>query len=151
MSVNKVILIGRLGKDPEVRSTQDGRMIVNLSVGTSESWKDKATGERKEKSEWHKVVIFNDGLCKVASSYLKKGSQVYLEGQLQTRKWTDKEGAEKYTTEIVLTQFGGVLQMLGSAKESLSTKDDSLPAKDDVDAAWKKAEQAFTDDTEIPF
>lgn len=112
-SLNKVMLIGNLGKDPEVRHTQDGKAIVNLTLATSESWKDKATGEKKEKTEWHRVVIFNDGLAKVAEAYLKKGSTVYLEGQLQTRKWTDKDGVEKYSTEIVLQNFKGELVMLG--------------------------------------
>ena len=111
-SVNKVILVGNLGKDPEVRRTQDGRPIVQLSVATSETWRDKATGERKEKTEWHRVVIFNEGLCKIAEQYLKKGAKVYLEGQLQTRKWTDQSGAEKYTTEVVLQGFNSNLTML---------------------------------------
>ena len=111
-SVNKVILVGNLGKDPEIRRTQDGRPIANLSVATSETWRDKATGERKEKTEWHRVVIFNEGLCKVAEQYLKKGAKVYVEGQLQTRKWTDQSGAEKYTTEVVLQGFNAVLTML---------------------------------------
>ena len=112
-SLNKVQLIGNLGKDPEVRHTQDGKAIVNLTLATSESWKDKATGEKKEKTEWHRVVIFNDGLAKVAEAYLKKGSTVYLEGQLQTRKWTDKDGIEKYSTEIVLQNFKGEMVLLG--------------------------------------
>jgi single-strand DNA-binding protein len=111
-SVNKVILVGNLGRDPEVRSTQDGRKIVNLNVATSENWKDKNTGERREKTEWHRVVIFNDRLGEVAERYLKKGAKVYLEGALQTRKWTDQSGAEKYTTEVVLQQFRGELTML---------------------------------------
>src|SRR5207342_485270 len=111
-SVNKVILVGNLGKDPEIRRTQDGRPIANLSVATSESWRDKATGERKEKTEWHRVVIFNEGLAKVAEQYLKKGAKVYIEGQLQTRKWTDQSGAEKYTTEVVLQGFNSNLTML---------------------------------------
>ena len=111
-SVNKVILVGNLGKDPEIRRTQDGRPIANLSVATSESWRDKATGERKEKTEWHRVVIFNEGLCKIAEQYLKKGSKVYLEGQLQTRKWTDQSGVEKYSTEVVLQGFSSALTML---------------------------------------
>jgi single-strand DNA-binding protein len=110
--VNKVILVGNLGKDPEIRRTQDGRPIANLSVATSESWRDKATGERKEKTEWHRVVIFNEGLAKVAEQYLKKGAKVYVEGQLQTRKWTDQSGAEKYTTEVVLQGFNSNLTML---------------------------------------
>src|ERR1700730_9642080 len=111
-SVNKVILVGNLGKDPEIRRTQDGRPIANLSVATSESWRDKATGERKEKTEWHRVVIFNEGLCKVAEQYLKKGAKVYIEGQLQTRKWTDQSGAEKYSTEVALQGFNSTLTML---------------------------------------
>ena len=111
-SVNKVILIGNLGKDPEIRRTQDGRPIANLSVATSETWRDKNTGERKEKTEWHRVVIFNEGLCKVAEQYLKKGAKVYIEGQLQTRKWTDQAGVEKYSTEVVLQGFNSNLTML---------------------------------------
>jgi single-strand DNA-binding protein len=111
-SVNKVILVGNLGKDPEIRRTQDGRPIANLSVATSETWRDKATGERKEKTEWHRVVIFNEGLCKIAEQYLKKGAKVYLEGQLQTRKWTDQSGVEKYSTEVVLQGFNSNLTML---------------------------------------
>ena len=116
-SVNKVILVGNLGKDPEIRRTQDGRPIANLSVATSESWRDKATGERKEKTEWHRVVIFSEGLCKIAEQYLKKGSKVYLEGQLQTRKWQDQSGQDKYTTEIVLQNFNSNLTMLDRAGE----------------------------------
>jgi single-strand DNA-binding protein len=111
-SVNKVILIGNLGADPDVRRTQDGRPIVNLSVATSESWRDKATGERRERTEWHRVVIFNENICKVAEQYLKKGSKVYLEGQLQTRKYTDQQGVEKYSTEVVLQPFRSELTML---------------------------------------
>ena len=111
-SVNKVILVGNLGKDPEIRRTQDGRPIANLSVATSESWRDKATGERKEKTEWHRVVIFSEGLCKIAEQYLKKGAKVYIEGQLQTRKWTDPQGVEKYSTEVVLQNFNSTLTML---------------------------------------
>lgn len=113
-SVNKVILIGNLGADPEIRRTQDGRPIANLRVATSESWRDKATGERREKTEWHRVVIFSEGLCKIAEQYLKKGSKVYLEGQLQTRKWTDKENIERYSTEVVLQGFNATLTMLDS-------------------------------------
>jgi single-strand DNA-binding protein len=111
-SVNKVILVGNLGKDPEIRRTQDGRPIANLSVATSENWRDKATGERKEKTEWHRVVIFSEGLAKIAEQYLKKGAKVYIEGQLQTRKYTDQSGAEKYTTEVVLQGFNSALTML---------------------------------------
>jgi single-strand DNA-binding protein len=114
-SVNKVILIGNLGADPEIRRTQDGRPIANLRVATSENWRDKATGERKEKTEWHRVVIFNEGLCRVAEQYLKKGMKVYLEGQLQTRKWTDQQNIERYSTEVVLQGFNSTLTMLDRA------------------------------------
>src|ERR1700760_3650233 len=110
-SVNKVILIGNLGRDPEVRSMQNGGKVANLSIATSENWRDKATGERKEKTEWHRVVIFGN-LAEIAEKYLKKGSKVYVSGSLQTRKWTDQSGAEKYTTEVVLQGFGGELTML---------------------------------------
>ncbi len=113
-SVNKVILIGNLGRDPEVRRTQAGDAIVHLSVATSENWRDKASGERREKTEWHRVVIFNDRLGEVAQKFLKKGSKVYLEGQLQTRKWTDQSGQEKYTTEVVLQRYRGELTLLDS-------------------------------------
>lgn len=111
-SVNKVILVGNLGADPEIRRTQDGRPIANLSVATSETWRDKNSGERKEKTEWHRVVIFSEGLCKIAEQYLKKGSKVYLEGALQTRKWQDKDGKDKYSTEVVLQGFNSTLTML---------------------------------------
>jgi single-strand DNA-binding protein len=128
-SVNKVILVGNLGKDPEIRRTQDGRPIANLSVATSESWRDKNTGERKEKTEWHRVVIFNEGLCKIAEQYLKKGAKVYLEGQLQTRKWTDKDNIERYSTEVVLQGFNSSLTMLdgrsGGGGGGMGAGDDS--------------------------
>jgi single-strand DNA-binding protein len=114
-SVNKVILIGNLGADPEIRRTQDGRAIANLRLATSETWRDKGTGERREKTEWHRVVIFNDNLCRIAEQYLKKGSKVYIEGQLQTRKWTDQQGVERYTTEVVLQNFRGELALLDRA------------------------------------
>jgi single-strand DNA-binding protein len=114
-SVNKVILIGNLGADPEIRRTQDGRPIANLRIATSETWRDKGTGERKEKTEWHRVVIFNEGLCKVAEQYLKKGSKIYIEGSLQTRKWQDQSGQDKYSTEVVLQGFNSVLTMLDRA------------------------------------
>jgi single-strand DNA-binding protein len=116
-SVNKVIIIGNVGKDPEVRHTQDGKPIVNLSVATSEKWRDKATGDQRERTEWHRVVIFNEGLCKIAEQYLKKGSKVYLEGQLQTRKWEDQSGQERYSTEIVLQGFNSALTMLDGRGE----------------------------------
>src|SRR5258705_10122735 len=115
-SVNKVILIGNLGKDPEVRRMQDGRPIVNFSVATSENWRDKATGERKERTEWHRVVIFNENLAKIAEQYLKKGSKVYLEGSLQTRKWTDQQGVKKYSTEVGLQGVNSALTALDRAR-----------------------------------
>ena len=113
-SVNKVILVGNVGADPEIRRTQDGRQIANLRIATSDSWRDKNTGERKEKTEWHRVVVFNEGLCKVIEQYVKKGAKLYIEGALQTRKWTDQAGVEKYSTEIVLQGFNSTLQMLDS-------------------------------------
>jgi single-strand DNA-binding protein len=113
-SVNKVILVGNLGRDPEVRRLNNGEPVVNLRVATSETWKDKASGERKERTEWHSVVIFNENLARIAEQYLKKGSKVYLEGQLQTRKWTDQSGQERYTTEVVLQRFRGELTILDS-------------------------------------
>lgn len=116
-SVNKVILVGNLGKDPEVRTTQDGREIANLTLATSETWKDKSSGERKEKTEWHRVVIFSEGLVGIAKNYLKKGAKVYLEGVLQTRKWTDKDGQEKYSTEVVLQGYGATLTMLSGQSD----------------------------------
>jgi single-strand DNA-binding protein len=114
-SVNKVILIGNLGADPEIRRTQDGRPVANLRVATSDSWRDKATGERKEKTEWHRIVIFNENLCRIAEQYLKKGSKVYIEGQLQTRKWQDQSGQDRYSTEVVLQGFRGELTLLDRA------------------------------------
>lgn len=137
-SVNKVILIGNLGKDPEVRRTSNGDGIANFSVATTENWKDKSSGDRKERTEWHRVVIFNDNLVKVAEKYLRKGSKVYLEGQLQTRKWTNKDGADQYSTEIVLTRFNGTLVLLDSknsssgennnvSRETSSDLDDEIP------------------------
>jgi single-strand DNA-binding protein len=114
-SVNKVILIGNLGADPEIRRTQDGRPIANLRLATSESWKDKTTGERREKTEWHRVVIFNENLCRIAEQYLKKGSKVFIEGALQTRKWQDQSGQDRYSTEVVLQGFRGELTLLDRA------------------------------------
>jgi single-strand DNA-binding protein len=115
--VNKVILLGRLGADPEVKHTQSGTAICNMRIATSESWRDKQSGERREKTEWHSAVIFNEALVKVAEQYLRKGSQVYVEGQLQTRKWQDNSGNDRYSTEVVLKQYGGVLQMIGGKSE----------------------------------
>ncbi len=113
-SVNKVILVGNVGRDPEIRRTQDGRPIANLSIATSERWRDKATGEQKEKTEWHRVVVFNENLCKIIEQYVKKGAKLYIEGQLQTRKWTDQAGVEKYSTEVVLQGFNGTMTLLDS-------------------------------------
>ena len=113
-SVNKVILVGNVGKDPEVRSGQDGSKIVNFSLATSETWNDRASGERKERTEWHRVVVFNDRIGDVVEKYVRKGSKVYVEGSLQTRKWTDQSGAEKYTTEVVIQRFRGELTLLDS-------------------------------------
>jgi single-strand DNA-binding protein len=159
-SVNKVILIGNLGKDPEIRRTQDGRPIANLSVATSETWRDKNTGERKERTEWHRVVIFNEGLCRVAEQYLKKGSKVYLEGQLQTRKWQDQSGQDKYTTEVVLQGFNSQLTMLdraGSGGTSELGSDDrsdfgsSGPIAREKQPAMAGAGHRGDMDDEIPF
>ena len=131
-SVNKVILVGNIGRDPEIRSTQDGTRIANLSLATSETWRDRASGERKEKTEWHRVAIFNDRLVEVVEKYVKKGAKLYIEGQLQTRKWTDKEGQDRYTTEIVLGRFNGQLTMLdgrsGGEGFSGGPDDDMAPA-----------------------
>jgi single-strand DNA-binding protein len=142
-SVNKVILVGALGRDPEVRSTQGGLKIVNLNVATSESWIDKSSGERKQQTEWHRVVIMNDRLADVAERYLKKGSKVYLEGKLQTRKWTDQGGTEKYSTEVVLGKFGGELVLLDS-KASGDAPSRPAPAAGGYS-------RAADDSDEIPF
>ncbi len=124
-SVNKVILLGILGRDPEIRTFQDGKEVMNLSVATSENWKDKASGERKEKTEWHRVVVFNENLVGIGKKHLAKGSKIYLEGSLQTRKWTDKDGAEKYSTEIVLQNFGGSLVLLGDKHQAEEKPEDN--------------------------
>jgi len=129
-SVNKVILVGKLGNDPDIRTTQDGRKIANLSVATSESWKDRNTGEKKERTEWHRVVIFNEGLCRVAENYLRKGSKVYVEGQLQTRKWQDQSGQDRYSTEIVLQGFSCSLVMLDIRSEGQGTSRPQNPPYD---------------------
>lgn len=154
-SVNKVILVGNLGKDPEVRHTQDGRPIANLSVATSETWKDKGTGEKRERTEWHRVVIFNENLARVAEQYLKKGSKVYLEGQLQTRKWQDQQGQDRYSTEVVLQGYGAQLVLLGGKEgggRPAATADDF--GLDQERAAGPSAEQKPLHqelDDEIPF
>jgi len=142
-SVNKVILVGNLGKDPEVRAMQDGGKIVNLTIATSEQWRDKETQERKEKTEWHRVVIFNEKLAEIAEKYMRKGSKVYVEGQLQTRKWTDQNGVDKYTTEIVLQRYRGEITMLDSKGQGggdtgafdapSSGGREALPSMEDID------------------
>lgn len=130
-SVNKVILVGNLGADPEIRRTQDGRPVANLRIATSETWRDKNTGERKEKTEWHRVVVFNEGLCKVIEQYLKKGAKVYLEGALQTRKWQDKDGQDRYSTEVVLQGFNSVLTMLDGRSGGGSSGGGDFGSNDD--------------------
>jgi single-strand DNA-binding protein len=131
-SVNKVILVGNLGRDPEVRSMQDGRSMVNMSVATSDTWRDRQSGERKERTEWHRVVIFNEKLAEVAQKYVRKGSKVYVEGQLSTRKWTDQSGQERYTTEVVIPRFGGALTMLDGRGGGASAENGAVGAEDDA-------------------
>ncbi len=150
-SVNKVILVGNLGRDPEVRHLQDGNKVVNLSVATSERWKDRNSGEQRERTEWHRVVIFNDRLADVAEQYLRKGSKIYLEGQLQTRKWTDQSGQEKYTTEIVLQRYRGELQMLDTRGGGSSGDYDQTPARSEPSSSPAAAAPAADFDDEIPF
>lgn len=152
-SVNKVTLVGNLGRDPEVRQTQDGRPIVNLSVATSESWRDRSSGERREKTEWHRVVIFNDRLADVAQKFLRKGSKVYLEGQLQTRKWQDQSGQDRYSTEVVLGQFRGELTMLdGRSDSSMNSGFDEMSNQSSGDSIPQEALPATGElDDEIPF
>lgn len=151
-SVNKVILVGRLGSDPEVRVSQDGNKIVRLSLATSDSWKDKQTNEKREKTEWHRIVIFANGLADIAEKYLNKGSKIYVEGQIQTRKWTDQAGVEKYTTEIVLQSYNSSLTMLDNRSDqnneiiSSSFKNDSSGNK-----SIAKEKDNIEIDDEIPF
>ena len=149
-SLNKVMLIGNLGADPVIRQTQDGKRLAQLSLATSESWKDKSTGEKKEKTSWHRIVIFNDGLAGVVESYLKKGSKVYVEGQLQTRKFTDQSGQEKYTTEVVLGNYNGALTMLDSRGGMSSDSIQDMPS--DVNQEMNNSPAPDLDiDDEIPF
>jgi len=156
-SVNKVILIGNLGADPEIRRTQDGRPVANLRVATSETWRDKATGERREKTEWHRVVIFNEGLCRIAEQYLKKGSKVYLEGALQTRKWQDKDGQDRYSTEVVLQGFNSQLTMLDRAGGGTGESSDDFGSSSPSAARERRPAMAGAGgkggdlDDEIPF
>ena len=155
-SINKVILVGNLGRDPDVRAMQNGDKVVQLSIATSDRWKDKNTGEQKERTEWHRVVIFNEPIGKIAEQYLKKGSTVYIEGQLQTRKWTDQQsGQEKYTTEIVLQRFKGELTLLGSRSSSNNLSDnsnnnqDTQESRKEDDNILKSPD--IIDDDDIPF
>jgi single-strand DNA-binding protein len=158
-SVNKVILIGNLGKDPEIRRTQDGRPIANLRIATSDTWRDKATGERREKTEWHSVVIFNENLCRIVEQYLKKGSKVFIEGSLQTRKWQGQDGQDRYTTEVVLQGFNGNLTMLdgrsgGSAGMADNGQADYGGADNGLGGGKSSASKGGFDkqlDDEIPF
>ena len=151
-SVNKVTLVGNLGRDPEVRAMQNGDKIVQLSIATSDRWKDKSSGEQRERTEWHRVVIFNDALGNIAEQYLKKGSTVYLEGQLQTRKWTDQQsGQEKYTTEVVLQRFKGELTLLGSRSENQINNDRQNDQIDQSNQVSMSDGIASDLDDEIPF
>ena len=157
-SVNKVILVGNLGRDPEVRYSQDGNKIVNMSIATSESWTDRSSGERREKTEWHRVVIFNDRLGEIAEKYLNKGSKVYLEGQLQTRKWTGNDGQERYSTEVVINRFRGELTMLDS-RGSSALEDASSPQEPELGGSEDNMKTSSDEirtvsdqlDDEIPF
>ena len=152
-SVNKVTLLGNLGRDPEVRSTQDGMKIVNLSIATSERWKDRNSGEQRERTEWHRVVIFNEALARIAEQYLRKGSTVYIEGQLQTRKWTDNNGVDKYTTEVVIPNYSGVLTMLDSRSQSAISDDNSSQIDSAADEALGGSDNSTAEqlDDDIPF
>ena len=154
MSINKVILVGNVGQDPEVRSTQDGREIANFSLATSESWKDKNSGEKKEKTEWHRVVVFSSGLAGIVKNYVKKGTKLYIEGSLQTRKWTDKDGVEKYTTEIVLQNFNSTLQILDSRDRASSGSSDSYGSSQSSSSNSRSKSNDISveeNDDEIPF
>lgn len=154
-SINKVILVGNLGRDPEVRHTQDGAKIVHLSLATSESWKDKVSGERRDRVEWHRVVVFNDRLGEIAEKYLRKGSKIYIEGQLQTRKWTDQSGQEKYTTEVVLQRYRGEMTILDSKNDNMARDSSGM-----IDQSYDPGPASFEEtsnspapniDDEIPF
>lgn len=144
-SVNKVIIIGNLGRDPEVRSFQNGGKVVNLRIATSETWKDKTTGEKKERTEWHSVAIFNEGIARVAEQYLKKGSTVYIEGQLETRKWQDQSGSDRYSTEVVLRPYSGSLTLLGGNGGGRSAEPDT------AGNGTARYDDKPMDDTDIPF
>ncbi|MDF1685320.1 MAG: single-stranded DNA-binding protein [Parvibaculaceae bacterium] len=155
-SVNKVILVGNLGADPEIRNTQDGRPIANLRIATSETWRDKNSGERKERTEWHRVVIFNEGLCRVCEQYLKKGAKVYIEGQLKTRKWQDQNGNDRYSTEVVLQGFNSTLTMLDGRNDGQGNQQGNSAESDSADyrgASGGQSGGTFNQDmdSEIPF
>ncbi|MFN7710348.1 MAG: single-stranded DNA-binding protein [Holosporales bacterium] len=152
-SVNKVILVGNLGRDPEVRHLQDGAKVANLSIATSEAWRDRQTGERKDRTEWHRVVIFNDKIADVAEKYLRKGSKVYIEGQLQTRKWTDQSGQDRYSTEVVLQKYRGELSILDGRQEGLSESEfsSSYEAPKVSGGGSSPSSYASDLDDEIPF
>ena len=155
-SVNKVILVGNLGRDPEIRQTQEGKSIVNLSIATSETWRDRSTSERRERTEWHRVVIFNERLAEIAQKYLHKGSKLYLEGQLQTRKWQDQSGQDRYSTEVVLNQFRGELTMLDSRNDGINNNenfDNHIQKTDENNSNFLQEPVSTTVDLddEIPF
>ncbi|MFT6077174.1 MAG: single-strand DNA-binding protein [Myxococcota bacterium] len=160
MSINKVILVGNVGSDPEIRNTNDGREIASFSVATSESWKDKNTGEKKDKTEWHRIVVFSSGLAGIVKNYVKKGSKLYIEGQLQTRKWTDNNGVDKYTTEVILQNFNSTLQILdsrnntsGNASGNASGNYDSNPQSNNNSSPKSNVAESFSEDLDddIPF
>lgn len=157
MSINKVILVGNVGQDPEIRTTSDGREIASFSIATSESWKDKNSGEKKDKTEWHRIVVFSQGLVGIIKNYVKKGSKLYIEGQLQTRKWTDNNGIEKYTTEVVLQNYNSTMQMLDSKDQSFGAynEETATPSKKsstENSGSKGKSQMPVEDlDDEIPF
>lgn len=150
-SVNKVILVGNLGRDPESRQTQSGTTMVNLSLATSETWRDKDTGERRERTEWHRIIIFNERLCDVAQKYLKKGDKIYIEGSIQTRKWTADDGTDRYSTEVVLSQFRGELTMLSGKRDEDPAHGEPEREKSDAVPAGPTRQPASDLDDEIPF
>jgi len=150
-SVNKVILVGNLGRDPEIRSFQNGGRVASFSIATSENWKDKSTGEKKERTEWHRVSVLNDKLVEIVERYVKKGSKLYIEGQLETRKWTDKDGQEKYTTEVVLRPFRGEITMLDSKGGGAVSNDDSAPAFASASSGGGSIGSSADLDDSIPF
>jgi single-strand DNA-binding protein len=152
MSINKVILVGNVGQDPEIRTTGDGREIASFSLATSESWKDKSTGEKRDKTEWHRLVIFSQGLVGIAKSYVKKGTKLYIEGSLQTRKWTDKDGVEKYTTEVVLQNFNSTLQILDSKNGSSAGDSYASSSSGSASSSRSRSDVSVEEhDDEIPF